>query len=416
MGDFFQNGLVTTLHNLRNRPVEDLEKKLVELSDKNPMALIIPSLFSELEGPALRNIVEQLKSVPYLSEIVIGIDRANQEQFEYAKEFFSVLPQHHRLLWNDGPRLRKLDQQLFEADIAPLEKGKGRNAWYCFGYLIASGKSEAIALHDADILTYDRGMLARLLYPVADPSFNFRFCKGYYFRCNDTKMNGRVTRLLVTPLLRTLKKFFCNMDFLDYLDSFRYPLSGEFSMNSDVISNIRIPSDWGLEIGILSEVQRINSFNRICQVDIGDCYDHKHQPVSIDNINRGLSKMSIDITKAIFKKLASNGVSFSIETVRSIKATYSRIAEDFVEKYYSDAVLNGYEYNRNEEEEMVHLFARNIYLAGSYFLHHPMDSSFIPSWKRVISAFPEFPELFYNAVEEDNKMENKTTYAKNHTQ
>ena len=402
MGDYFQNGLVTSLHNLRNRPVEDLESKLVELSEERPMALIIPSLFSELEGPALKNIVEELKEVPYLNEIVIGIDRADKEQFEYAREFFSVLPQHHRLLWNDGPRLQELDKRLFEAGIAPREKGKGRNAWYCFGYVIASGKSEAVALHDADILTYNRSMLARLFYPVAEPSFNFTFCKGYYFRADEEKLNGRATRLLVTPLLRTLKKFYSNMDFLDYLDSFRYPLSGEFSMLSDVITNIRIPSDWGLEIGILSEVQRNNAFNRICQVDIGDQYDHKHQPVSVDNMEKGLSKMSLDITKAIFRKLASNGATFNIETIRSIKATYLRIAEDFIEKYYCDSLLNGYEYDRNKEEEMVNLFARNLYIAGSYFLQNPMDRDYVPSWKRVLSAFPEFPELFYEAVEKDN--------------
>ena len=403
MGDFYQNGLVTTLHNLRNNPPEELESKLAELSRRRPMALIIPSLFSELRGPALPKIIEELKNASYLNEIVIGIDRANKEEFEFAKKFFSVLPQHHRLLWNDGPRLRKLDKLLYEERIAPLEKGKGRNAWYCFGYLIASGKSEAIALHDADILTYSRNMLARLFYPVVDPNFNFRFCKGYYYRADHEKLNGRVVRLLVTPLLRTLKKYYCDMDFIDYLDSFRYPLSGEFSMRADVIKTIRIPSDWGLEIGILSEVQRNNSLNRICQVDIGDRYDHKHQPLSPDNPNAGISKMSIDISKAIFRKLASNGITFSIETIRSIKATYLRIAEDFVEKYYSDAVINGYTLDRHKEEQTVQLFGQNIYRAGEQFLQNPMDVAFIPSWKRVLSAFPEFPDLFYEAVEEDNK-------------
>ena len=28
MGDFFQNGVITTLHNLADRPVEELEKDL----------------------------------------------------------------------------------------------------------------------------------------------------------------------------------------------------------------------------------------------------------------------------------------------------------------------------------------------------------------------------------------------------
>lgn len=112
MADFYQNGIVTTLHNLSNRPLECLEQELVTFSKKRPMSLILPSLYSELEGPALANIVSHLKDVPYLSEIVIGLDRADQAQYQHAIEFFGELPQHHRILWNDGPRLQALDKEL----------------------------------------------------------------------------------------------------------------------------------------------------------------------------------------------------------------------------------------------------------------------------------------------------------------
>ncbi len=401
MGDFHQNGLVTTLHNFRKRSVEDIEKKMVELSELRPMSLIIPCLYSELDGPALPKILDELEKVPYLREIIIGLDRANEEEFHRAVEYFSRLPQHHRILWNDGPRLRAIDKVLVEKKIAPKELGKGRNAWFCFGYFIASGKSEAVALHDADILTYSRNLLARLLYPVVDPNFNYKFCKGYYYRADDFKLNGRVSRLLVTPLLRTLKKFFGGDSFLDYLDSFRYPLAGEFSMRADVPKTIRMPSDWGLEIGILSEVHRNNSINRICQVDIADRYDHKHQPISETNPQAGLSRMSIEIAKAIFVKLAQNGSVFSPGTFRSIKATYFRVALDYVEQYHSDAVLNGLTLDRHGEEEIVDLFAQNVYKAGEQFLEKPMQTAYIPSWKRVLSAVPEINEQLIDSVEAD---------------
>lgn len=403
MGDFYQNGLVTTLHNLRKRPLEEMESQLKEYSKNRPMSLIIPALYSELEGPALENIVSELEKVEYLDEIIIGLDRANEQQFEHARKYFSRLPQHHRILWNDGPRLRELDRLLIEQELAPETLGKGRNAWYCFGYFNASNIGEAVALHDADIVTYSRYMLARLFYPVANPDFNYKFCKGYYFRADSDKLNGRVARLLVTPLLRALKKIFGNDPFLEYLDSFRYPLAGEFSMRADVTKTIRIPSDWGLEIGILSEVQRNNSTNRICQVDIADRYDHKHQQVSQEDPTRGLSKMSIDISRNIFSKLAANGKVFSLGLFRTIKATYYRIALDFVEQYHSDAVLNGLKIDRHNEERMADLFAQNIYRAGEQFLENPMVTAFIPSWKRINSAIKDFPEMFYEAVEEDNK-------------
>ncbi|VDZ63128.1 putative glucosyl-3-phosphoglycerate synthase [Serratia odorifera] len=123
-------------------------------------------------------------------------------------------------------------------------------------------------------------MLARLLYPVANPHFHYDFCKGYYARVANGRLNGRVGRLLVFPLLKSLQKVYGNSDFLDYLRSYRYPLSGEFAMRSHILNNLRIPSDWGLEIGVLSEIHRNTATNRICQVDIADNYDHKHQPVS----------------------------------------------------------------------------------------------------------------------------------------
>ncbi|HBS41558.1 MAG TPA: glycosyl transferase, partial [Oceanospirillales bacterium] len=206
MADFYQNGVITTLHNLVDRPVEDMERELMSFSRTRPMSLVLPSLYSELATDALDNIVNELTSVPYLNEIIIGLDRADESEFNHAKEFFSRLPQHHRILWNDGPRLKKLDELLQKEGLAPEEMGKGRNVWYCYGYVLASGRAGAVGLHDCDIVTYDRSLLARLMYPVANPTFNYVFAKGYYTRIADQKLNGRVSRLLVTPLLRTLKK------------------------------------------------------------------------------------------------------------------------------------------------------------------------------------------------------------------
>ncbi|MGB1139655.1 MAG: glycosyl transferase [Halioglobus sp.] len=402
MGDFYQNGIITTLHNLSQRPVEELEAELVAFSSKRPMALILPSLYSELEGEALPRIVDELQKVPYLSEVVIGLDRADEQEYRDALKFFDRLPQPHRVLWNDGPRLKALDDRLHDLDLAPKELGKGRNVWYCMGYTLASGKAESVALHDCDIITYERSLLARLIYPVAHPQFNYEFCKGFYARVADGKINGRVSRLLVTPLLRALKKTLGDMEYLEYMDSFRYPLAGEFSFRRDVLNDILIPSDWGLEIGVLSEMYRNYANNRLCQADIADAYDHKHQDLSAGDDQGGLSKMSIDIAKALFRKLATRGVTFNIETFRSLKATYYRIALDFVETYHNDAVMNGLNLDIHNEEKAVELFAENIMKAGEAFLDRPMERPFIPSWNRVMSAVPDVLDELRDAVEADH--------------
>lgn len=401
MGDFHQNGNIATLHNLANRPVEDLEQDLIEFSRHRPMGLVIPSLYSELQTPALQNIVRELTRVPYLNEIVIGLDRADETEYRHALEFFDDLPQHHRVLWNDGPRLRALDAELAKKGLSPSEPGKGRNVWFCYGYALATGRASTVALHDADIKTYKRDMLARLIYPVANPNFSFDFAKGYYARTDGTSLGGRVTRLLVTPLIIALRIVCGPSNYLDFLHSFRYPLAGEFALRRNVIDDLRIPTDWGLEIGVLSEMHRNHSTNHLCQVDIADVYDHKHQDMSADDRTKGLSRMSVDIAKAMYRKLAIQGETFSIDKVRSIKATYYRVALDFVELFEADASMNGLTFDRHAEEEAVELFAANIVKAGEDYRENPMDTPFIPPWNRVVSAVPNVLEDLRLAVEQD---------------
>ncbi|MEL6934565.1 MAG: glycosyl transferase, partial [Pseudomonadota bacterium] len=225
--------------------------------------------------------------------------------------------------------------------------------------------------------------------------------KGFYPRIDDKKLNGRVTRLLVSPLLIALKKVVGDRDYLDYLRSFRYPLSGEFAMRMMTLPDLRIPSDWGLEIGVLSEAWRNLAPQSVCQVEIADAYDHKHQVLSPDDTTNGLNRMSTDICKAIFRKLASDGTVFTPNLFRSLKATYYRAALDLLESYYNDARMNGLTVDRHHEEKSVELFADNIIRAGQLFLENPNETPFIATWNRVHAADPDFLADFKRAAAED---------------
>ena len=403
MSEFSQNGVVATLHDFSNRDLKDLERDLKKFSKDRKMELILPCLYSELEGSALPNIVSEISKTNYLNHIIIGLDRANEAQAKKAWNFFKKLNCPFTILWNDGPNLLKLDKELKNYNLSPQELGKGRNVWYCLGMAIARGEARSIAFHDCDILTFDRRLLAKLFYPVVNPLFNFEFCKGYYPRVAEGKMNGRVSRLLVTPLLTAMEKTVGHNDYLDYMKAFKYPLAGEFSFRRNLMADMRIPCDWGIEIGILSEMYRNQASNRICQVDLADTYDHKHQDLSIDDQTKGLSKMSIDIIKTLIKKLATQGNSFSLETFRSIKATYYRTALDMIDIYRSDALMNGLKYDSHMEEKAVELFALNIMKAGESFFENPMDTPFIPTWSRVNSAIPNFMHRLKQKVELDNE-------------
>ncbi len=403
MGDFSQNGIVSTLHDFGTKSTTEIEKDLLSFSKERKMELILPCLYSELEGSALPNIVEQISKTKYLNHVIIGLDKASESQAREAWKFFKKINVPFTILWNDGPKLKKLDTELKKKNLAPNEMGKGRNVWYCIGMCIARDTARSVALHDCDIKTYDRRMLAKLFYPVVNPLFNFEFCKGYYPRIANNKMNGRVARLLVGPLLTALEKTIGKSDYINFMKSFKYPLAGEFSFRRNVLPELRISSDWGIEVGILSEMQRSFSPNNICQVDLADIYDHKHQDLSIDDETKGLSKMSIDIIKTFIKKLATQGNSFSREKFRSLKATYYRSALDLIDIYRSDAEMNGLKFDSHKEEEAVELFAVNIMKAGEAFYINPMDTPFIPTWSRVKSAIPDFLQRLNKAVSEDNK-------------
>ena len=402
MSDFYQTGTVATLHRLGRENVDIIEKKLVRYASERPIALVLPSLYRELEGEALKNILEELQKVQYIKEVVITLGPASEKEFVAAKNYFSILPQKTRLIWNNGKRIRKIYKAIESENLPTGLEGKGRSVWMSYGYILSRYEFNAIALHDCDIITYNKDMLARLCYPVTNPSLDYSFCKGFYTRVTD-KMHGRATRLLVTPLVRALEKIIGFHPLLVFFDSFRYILAGEFSMDINLSRINKIPGDWGLEVGTLAEVYRNTSMNRVCQVDIADNYEHKHQSLSAEDATKGLHKMCIDICKSIFRTLASEGIVFSDGFFKTLVATYARTAQDMLKRYEDDASINSLFFDRHEESLAVDTFTKGIKRAAELIMKDPLGVPLIASWDRVTAAIPDILDRIQEAVEEDNK-------------
>ena len=406
MSDFHQGGAITTLHRLGPPDAKRLEDDLLGLSRSHPIALVLPCLSSELHGPGLAGIVDTLRSVHYLRQIVVSISGVDAERREYEdmRALFegveTVDGSPPILLWNSGPRVKTLYKRLEAEGLDPGTGGKGRSTWLAFGYVLASDVSRVIAVHDCDIRTYDREFLARLCYPVANPNLNYEFAKGYYGRVAD-RLYGRVTRLFVTPLLRAMKATLGSQPLLEYLDSFRYPLAGECAMTTDLARINRIPSDWGLEIGTLVEVYRNCSPKRICQVELTENYEHRHQDLSEHDASRGLHRMVVDIASSAIRNLASYGVEFDAGFLNTLTAAYLRKAQDAIASYSDDAALNGLVFDRHEEEFAVETFTQALAAAGLGFVRDPMGAPQIPNWNRVTSALPTFLDELRDAVEAD---------------
>jgi len=402
MSDFFQDSHITAFHSLGNKmTLDNLENQLRTFAPVRPVALVIPSLFSELEGVALPGIVEHLKGADYIKRIIISLDRADQSQFKHAKKFFSVLPQELSIIWNDGERLQEIFKILDHNEVPVGPQGKGRGAWMAFGYALAKRDTYAIALHDADIITYGRQILARLIFPIVHPGCDYEFSKGYYSRVSN-KMHGRVTRLLVFPLIQALSLLIVRNDFIRYLRSFRYPLAGEFAVVNNLVRRCRLPYSWGLEVGVLSEVYRNSATKRICQVDLADIFDHKHSELIQGNMESGLGKMAVDIILMLFATLASMGHIMSREFFNTLSSTYLRTAQEYITKYYHDSLINGLYFDRHAEGVAVETFRECIIHACNQFSENPFEVQSIPTWNRVVAAVPDIFVQIEAAVEEDN--------------
>jgi glucosyl-3-phosphoglycerate synthase len=398
MADFYQTGMVATLHRLKPNGTARLEKDLVDLSRRTGIALVLPALYREFESLAMRRIVDELAQVHYLRRIVLALGGATQEQYEKVQTFFTEVQCPVTILWIDSKPIQYLFEMLEGKNLSTGKDGKGRSCWMAYGYVLAMGDCDVIALHDCDIVNYDRRMLARLVYPVAQPNLGFEFSKGYYARVTD-RMHGRVTRLFVTPLIRAMENMVPSAPFLRFIDSFRYPLSGEFAMDVNLARVNRIPWDWGLEVGMLAEVFRNCALARICQVDLADNYEHKHQSLSADDPTKGLRRMACDIAKSVMRTLAAEGLIFTQDHFRNLEVRYVRMAEDTIERYRADAMINGLEFDRHAEELAVATFAQSLHQAAQEFNEAPSGFPLMPSWNRVQAAIPDFFDLLQNTVE-----------------
>lgn len=392
----YKQDLITTIHDL-GCDVDRLDDRLTELSQSHPTAILIPSLYEELERPALTQIRDELACCRFVNSVVISLYAQTEQQYQKAVEFFQPLPQPTYVLWENGPRLTHILTALQQKGIDLTQHGgKGRAVWLGLG--LASLEASAIALHDADIVTYDKTYPLKLLFPLLEKEFGIAFSKAYYTRLSDAprRMHGRVTRLFVMPLITSLMELFGYSDYLRYLNTYRYPLSGEFALTSDLALNTRIPADWGLEVGLLAEVYRNVAMKRIAQVDLG-IFEHKHQSVGTSP-GQGLQKMCRDILKSTLRTLTeTEQVVITLDHIRALRVKFRREAQNLTRQYFVDARFNQIEYDRHKEEATLEQFEQVIMAAGQEYLTDVTNTQ-IPDWTRALAVMPDLRERLRDAT------------------
>jgi glucosyl-3-phosphoglycerate synthase len=419
VSEFHQEGYITTIHGFYDLfDVEEhlvrLEEKLEEFSKHMCIGLLLPSLYEEIHVPeVLDNIIDQINQANYLCSIVVALGGAKEEkEFREAKDYFFRLKNKDRdvrVVWVEGPRMQAIFKKLQEQKIPVGVPGKGQSVWITLGYLFATEACDVIALHDCDIVTYDRLLLGRLIEPAANPNNDFEFCKGYYARVSPTEMEmkGRTTRLFVAPFVDALVSIMRHYghhtleEFFRYHRTFRYPLAGEFSFLTALARAINIAYDWGLEVSTLSEVYNRLTPKKIAQIDLCKNYEHKHQVLSEKDATGGLHRMAVDIAKFYLNYIRSRGLPIDDSFIDMLQHTYYTVALSFVKSYSDDAESNDLAYDRHQEELTVRYFRDFIATAWEQ-ARQEKEGTQIPSWNRVAYSVPDIYKNLMEAVEKDN--------------
>jgi glucosyl-3-phosphoglycerate synthase len=375
-----------------------LNDRLRSLSSKYPSGLIIPIIEKDLNSPTLAKMIPEINKCDYLRKVFIALSAQTPEAHAHAMRLCSSFKIPFDIIWCNKPEVKATLEDLKKTglDVTPLS-GKGKDLWIAMG--IASLELYAFVVHDADILQYTKMLPTKMLYPIIEPNLDFFFAKGYYARVNTTtrRMYGRIYRLFISPILEALQeKIGRPSRFITYLQSFSYPLSGEFTIETDVVTHLRIPSDWGFEIGMLAELFRNASYRRICEIDLG-LYDHKHKDV----MTNGLLSTAEDSLITLLRTLTeTEGIEVTTSFLTSLQVMYRRCAQDKIRQYHADATCNDLDFDRHEEETSVDSLSAVILSAGEKYLDNPAKTQ-LPDWLRTIAAMPNIREKLREAAVEN---------------
>ncbi len=155
------------------------------------------------------------------------------------------------------------------AEVISLPEGLGKGQAMRRGVEATTG--EIVAFCDADVYGFSSRFVLGLLGPLlTTPSV--AMVKGAYRRPREGAEGegGRVTELVAKPLLRLL--------FPD-LAGIEQPLAGEWAARRAVLDRLQLADGYGVELGVLIDVQRLLGAEAIAQCHMGE-RRHRNRPLA----------------------------------------------------------------------------------------------------------------------------------------
>jgi len=201
------------------------------------------------EETTIANVIANVKKVRTIEEIIVVDDGSKDKTYKIASEQGANVIKH------------------------PVNKGKGA----AIKTGVANAQGEIVLFLDADLYNISPKKIASMLQPLENDEADF-------VKASFTRARGRVTELVVKPLLNVILPFI----------KFNQPLSGQFAIRKELFGDLKINDNWGVDMQIL--LQLIKKGVRIAEVDIGKL-KHKKQPIE------NLTIMSEQVIQTILAEL-----------------------------------------------------------------------------------------------------------------
>ena len=383
MRDFAPGGQICTLARLNETHLAGLERELEQLASSRRIALIVPCHGDDLGGAALSGIFQELQGARFIAEVVVSVNSAGSNAREHAQRLAGMLQDRVRFLWNDNPEARRLLERF------PGAGGKGLNIWSALGLLVSEGKADLVALQDADVTSFRSSSLARLCYPGLHPELMFEFAKMYYSRATD-RLYGRITRLFLAPLLQALERVIGRQPLIEFLRGFPYPLAGEAAIRMSFAAKLPIGSGWTAELSMLSEAFHQLPASRVCQVDGGNGYDHRHRP---GGAGSELVQSAAEIAGSLFAALQESGICLNQKQYSELLDAFTSQAGVAVQNSRALALLNQLMFD--EADEYANVEAFSLMLQEGL----PPADPVLPCWSLLLAEEPAWCSAFLTAIQ-----------------
>ncbi len=365
----------------------------------SPLALVMPCLVTELDQPALAGMVSSWPRTPYLDTVVISLDRADAAGFERALDYFRALG---GAPWSCGttPTRSRASVREIERDGLGLGPRPARGARCGWPSATSSPRSarRRVAFHDADVVDYERSLLANLVYPILHPSLGVRLLQGVL-----RALHGPPARpghppagAAAAPGARRRRG---RHPYLSYLAPSATRSPARSRSTPTCCGWLRIPGDWGLEVGLLFEVLRHRSARRICQVDVADRFEHKHQPLCPPSTSPGPAPHGGGHRQA---PAANSRRGRRRAAVRGgVQGPARRLPA--LRRGRRVRLVRGRDVQRPDASTVTPrrrrwTFSRALAEGCQQFHEDPLGTPPLPNWARVLSAFPEVGDRLVGAV------------------